>query len=400
MDFENLINIVQINQHFADLAFDSFRHKYSNEEIDLRDSFTYRDREGQSPIKHINQVIQVHGEKMCQKTIDHFGTAIRKIRLTSFQKSKKSIGKFMKLINERCAKSLHELKLWNVEADALAQLIHPFEQVETLLLSFNIQNETLAKGTLPLNQLFPTVHHFTLMVGWDVDAAYIDCELPHLEHLGISFAHNPTEITEQQIGPLIRKNPHIRSLDLINVGKQFGKFLEKTSQLLPHLENLTLEDSVFGRQSIRDNKPIRWENVKLLNFQNGCPPDRIFLPKLEELHITQYKYGVYEFQCTRFFQFHSTIQRLYIYNILRPVEHMKLNELTMPLSELTELFIHNAPSFAVDDIIQFIRTHNNLTTFRLDRIEKLTKFTLCTAFEKEWNIENFSIQGIFMQRKF
>lgn len=400
LDLENLINIARINKHFADLAFDSFRHKYSNQEIDFRDSFTYRDREGQSPVKYLNRIIQVNGEKMCDKTIANFGPAIRKIRLTSFQKSKKSIGKFMKSINECCAKSLHELKLWDLESDALAQLTNPFEQVDTLLFSLNMQNETLANGTLPLNRLFPRVHHFTLIVGRDVDAAYIDCELPHLKHLAISFTPNPTEVTANQIEPLIRKNPHIRSLDLNNFGKELGKFLENTSQLLPQLENLTLEDTAFGRPSTRGNKSIRWENVKVLDFRSGCPPDRIVLPKLQELHITQYKYGVYEFQCTRFFQIHTNIQRLFIKNSLRPVEHMTLSELTMSLSKLTQVFITNAPAFAVDDIIQFIRTHENLTKLRLDRIDKLTRFTLRTAFEKEWYIDKYNIQGIFMRRKF
>lgn len=295
-------------------------------------------------------------------------------------------------INKYCGESLEELHL-NVEPDTLAEVTKPFGKVDNLLLKFDVAH--LNTSIHALNEMFPSLRHFWLAVDRDVDAEFLDCALPHLERLSMSFMPRRTEsIAMNKIAQFLRKNSHVRSLVLEN----FEQFLQEVNELLPNVENLTLIGNLYEHSTV-DDVPIRWENVKILYYQTIRPLMFIAAPKLQELHIS-YQYIMDEFEWITFFQNHSSIQRLCIDYSYWNRDYLKLSAFTIRLPELTEVYLKTAPSFDMDDLTNFIISHRNLTTFRLDRTGIEIKNALHDVFDDEWHIDHFNTAGILMLKKF
>lgn len=389
MNFEDLINITNINEHFAALAIDSYRRRFSDYLIEFRDRPMYKNN--QNTTETFDTFIMVYGYELSLKTIEYFGNEIRSIRLTSNQNSQKSYGKFMESINKYCAESLLELQLWHIESDTLTHVTMPFEKVDNLLLKFDIPN---LKTKMQLNQMFPALRRFKLIVDRNLNDEFIDCEMPHLDQLILYFVPRHMQpIAQNKIESFLRKNTHVRDLALENC----GQFPVQANQLLPNIEILTLEDN-FHEFSQRDLTPLRWENVKTLHLRSNRLPTSIAAPKLEEFHIAQ-KHHMDQLALMNFFENHSFIQRLHVEYLAWVRYNTELNAFTSRLPDLTEVYLKVAPFYRLEDLTNFIRSHRNLTIFQLDRIEIETKNALHETFDDEWHIDNFNTAGILMQKK-
>lgn len=388
LDILSLLNIAQINKHFAMLARDTFRRKYSDQLIEFKTAHY----PGRIPINMGSSSTEIRGYKVGLKVLEYLGSAIRKIHLGDYQIDRNTLIAYMSAINKYCSKS-NELHLYYLESDTLKQLTHPFEHVESLTLNI----EQITNGTLSLNQLFPALRSFALVFRLYMNGDFINCELPHLEHFSASFVYQfCTVAMEIKIEKLLQKNPHIRSIHLCNFS---NRLLRKINELLPNLDILNITNRVRNGRDIIDGGGIRMESVKTLISPINVPDQMIF-PTLQEFHMRYvFFYSIPRHQIWQeFFHNHRSIKRLYV-DLAGLGELMYFNRFTIELPELTEIHIDNQILFTIDDIIHFIMSNANLTVFRLNRFNKEHQMIFHELLQHEWHISKYNSDGILLQKK-
>lgn len=222
LEISKLVKVASTNAKTAAIAQNSYRSQYHNFEVKIWNGSPYG--------------ISV---------VDFAG--LKRIEMTDFDSALSALQYFGGEMKE----------LWIVEEFKKTILEHikePLKQVEILQIEIKQSGNEIS----PLNQLFPKVIELAVHLKAATDFEFIDCALPHLEHLAIHLSNGAWK-QKSQIEGLIRNNPQVKSIEINGFPSDYIKDINK---LLPNIERLILND----QQIDTGDETVRFENLKHLEF--------------------------------------------------------------------------------------------------------------------------------------
>lgn len=388
LSLPELLHLAEINDGLNSIASDVFRRKYRNYEIEVLRLANGDDVEERFHLYAINhKQIEITDYHMALKVFEHFGRAIRKLSISANMCKHHSIV-IDQMINRYCSESITHLDLGFIEENTLQQFTAPFKAVESF--TCYIYKEIQPAKILPFDKLFPKISHLKLTLSADIEYTFIDCELPHLQHLDVNLDYDRANKRGKQIEGLLRKNKQIKSIEIRDFPTDY---IKEIKYYLPNLENLTLNEF-----DIR-NETIQLENVKHLKLRTSHPKsiDKLSISSLESLDF-MYKEELFG-EWVSFFRNHSFLGILHITtcNYLN-VEHFM--ELMAEVSHLVEMKLKTIGYFSAETIVKIIRNFKQLMTFELSLLiyGQCDFNILQKQFENEWIIEVHSGKVFRMKR--
>lgn len=409
LDLFDLLNLAQASQKLSIFAIEQFRLHFSQKKIRIRNDESKRRNRRPQPINDngdvesqlrgllenfelakaqkasdnqrvfvYNDCIFIYDLNVALDVFKYFGSVIQKLNIECLiESSKWEI--LSHSINKYCIESLIQLDLGSVNQNSLQQFTATFKNVEEF--SIEIANEQ--KNFRILNEMFPQLRRISLKMNWEGDYSFVDCLLPHLEHVTIAVNTN-TWIDEQidllaneaTIESMMRKNPHLRSVDLNNFSIDFVKSLE---QLLPNFERLTL--SSFNL----NDEIIQFENVKEFQIKNCklLSPTQLTFANLQTLRL-DYNHNQFE-QWLNFFRMNKNVSQLEFDIESVNLPSTQLDTLVAELPNLTEITVKNLFPLAIEVIVQLIKNNSKLRKFKYIFYET-DEDALRESLEYEWKI--------------
>lgn len=428
MSFEDLLRASEVNKKLSQLSPYVFKRKYSNHKIEIQNNFQLPVREERiEPIniagikinpktisnalellglktKTVKPTIKSHIESSSMielikyetivKTFTHFGHVISKLCVFYYAHRQLQAELMGELISNYSSKSLIEVEFHNCASN---YILNPLENVRIVTFALNLDD--FAETNLPINKLFPALHrlHFH---GYGKDLSYINCHMPNLQHLRISFVNEFWwKRLRQHFEMVFTKNPQISSIDLnaaSNMDHFHSEYLENISALLGNLETLTVSGSVLV------DREICFDNVTIFSIAPLFgSPQNLHFPKLKQFCIKNKPLGLAE-DWIDFIKQHKQLTRLrmehsryfrdeeafeYVDNELEQIvaELPNLTELSLTLSvrRISRLCIGN-----------LIENYRNLLRLDLEFYTVLYGNTVkeylreVETVDREWIVEN------------
>lgn len=379
LDLKGLVNIVRTNTKFTDVAVNIFRRKYSDYEIYIEpDTNVYQETciIDTTPKKIRFCVLEFFTDFM-----KSFGNNIEKFFIPNNENNytvSSDWAKANRVMNKYASESIVQLYLGIFSKDLWPQYTVPMKNVKNLTVS--LHNNT---DGMNLSQIFPNVEVLYIELIGAMNFEFIDCELPHLQHLKISIERNAWH-NGQKIIEFIKKNPQIRSVDATRAPQEFYHVL----QLLPNLENLTI---LYEND---EDQLLHFNSVKHCDLHLGMFPS---LKNLSFSQLESYQFMFFSMELdthTEFFRRHQNINRLHLIGTI--ITTMDLREVTDVLPNLEEMIVDNIRIESdIENIVEFIDKHTKLRKFqfRVYRTEENERQLLRELFEPNWKISNFDDSG-------
>lgn len=403
MDYGSLLQIAKINRHFSALSIDIFRRKYSKREIIIEDYLyckspvivqpadtgTIMSRIltsiGKKPKKRkhshciFDDYIKIHHLDDILTTLKHFGSIIKRLKIQYFYMEANEAEMMAQYMDKYTSDSLIDIEFDSYYQFLLRYIKVPFKMAENVTFS-KLSLSDIDDVALPMNQLFPSLRNLFLYSLENIDEAYINVHLPHLEHLTFDAEYLNYGFIDKEMDmiPLIKKNPQIKSINLINITPTF---LEHVVGLLPNLKTLTLS-------LILDNiAEIHFENVTKFEAKESLmEPQNFLFSNLEELLMM-----CTDLQCDRWVTFvekHRGLKQIQVQSSTLTDEQFKnLTNLT-ELEEVT-ILLTDYRFIGVEAISGFIESHDKLKRFELNSCRKIDKEALLVKFGMEWSIRDY-----------
>lgn len=333
----DLANLTQINPHFAHIASNVFRQKYSHFDVQMGNDGPY-------DLKAFSNIMKSFGQHI-QNVIIHNPHHINPGSVWA---------KANRIANEYGSNSVTQLQLGVITQEAWSEFTVPFEKVEKLIA--DIRSEI---NEMKLNQVFPNVREVHFNLTGNANFTFIDCAMPHLEHLNL-VSTNWNQHQRAQIHSMMQKNPQIRSVDTTRSPNEFKKMCEQ----LPQLENLTLK---FNDD---DDDSLHFETVKHCELQryhfNHIAEQAITKLSFSQLESFEFTYSVHEFGKYReFLQRHRNLRQLRVKKEQWGGGTLPLEALTTNLlDEIEEMIIEFYSGIYVENVFAFIGRHQKLTKFQ------------------------------------
>lgn len=376
LDVNDLTNMAQVNFEFESIASDVYRRNYVDYKIQI-DETENEDLQKPYHIDQIQQFIKIQDFKVASNVMKYFGNHIRNLSIRNNPSRNYTSGSdwtmINQFINKYASKSVVHLKL-NIIGNELWPLIEiPFTNVKKLDIEVAQLNEK--NDGMKLNEMCPNLKALHIRLIGEINYDFINCELPHLQHLDIKF-YNWYENRKEQIIGLIRKNAQIRSVAAKYTPPTFVKVVQ---ELLPILENLTLE---FSDDK---NEALHFKSVKhcVLHTSWFMKIKKLSFSRLESLETT---YSMREFEkFTEFFRRHTTLERLTLYS--NQFAQLQLDLLTADLVNLVEMIVKDYFEMNINDVNRFIESHSKLMKFQF-KPKKITNADweiFCKKFEENWH---------------
>lgn len=384
LELSDLINIVQINSEFQDLATNVFRRKYSNYEIDIL--ATKCDHyEGAYDIIDSKRYIKVRDVQIPSNIMKYFGNYIQKLAIRNFKYRNYTSGSdwamVNRVVNEYGSELITQLSLGEISRNLWPHFTKPFSKVEKL--DITIEDDT---DGMKLTELCPNLRELHISVTKDANYDFIDCELPHLVHLDIRYRG---DVTEQMVS-MIRKNPQIRRVVVDRYTTP--SFYKVIAENLANLEHLTLT-------FIDDySDPLHFKSVKhcVLHATSLMTLTNLTLSQLESLETSFWRGEREKF--TEFFRRHRNLKRL---NLSVHNTQLQLDVVTADLVNLVEMNVETNSEINVVHVIKFIEIHPMLLKFKFNtnKIGKTDLEELRRRFELDWHIENIGDGSFLFEKK-
>lgn len=314
LDFDNLLNVAQVNQHLSALAAAIFRRKYSHLQVQVQNNFKHPDIDKphiwvaglkidtntvaealeffgiidknrtqekhdrkpfyRSYVDNIN--LQLLSYDTILNTFKHFGHLITKLKFDyrHYSQNPAFLAKFMgDLISNYSVESLIEIEFHGVRNETMEFITVPLNNVQEATFKDKFYGSS---RILPLNELFPYLRRLTCDFTYGGSLDYFHVHVPHLEHVlfrtGVNDVLNsPTAVDFEK---MLIKNSQIRSVHLYHTYSE--EYLHTVHENLPQLETLTLS------KCYTSNQRVEFENVTtfaadLLNES----PQNLHFPRLQ-----------------------------------------------------------------------------------------------------------------------
>lgn len=390
LNLTELLDVVKINSNLSLIVGKVFRHKYRDFEFHIAlnnvECENNQNEEGYSVDERaIETITQKSKVKLidCKLTVDilmHFGRFMRKLTIENDDKMNIPTINIIQIANDYIADTVVTLNLPHMRNDTLKQFTRPFKGVRDLNCEIKV-NQT---GTiLPFNKLFPELQKISISLQLDLNYSYIDCKLPHLEHLSVKLylIGRYHKVNEHYEG-FLQKNQQIQSINVLGLGTVPEDYIAAISKL-SNVEKLT-----FMNIQVQ-NQTIHFESIKHFKYRDYFPQtiNKFIFPRLETIVMT-YDPKLYN-KTLEFFENHRNLSKLELKIVSASRVPLRLDELMMELSNLREIILQNFYSIDIFVISKIIQNHENLEklTFWTRNYRKADIRYAFERFEHEWNIE-------------
>lgn len=382
--------MAQISSKFRYIAADIYRRNYSDYEIQVQLEQTKNKSRGKPyNIYTLRKIITIDDLASLSIIMEYFGNNIHKINILNMTKRNYTLGsdwaEVNRIVNEYAWESMTHLKLGFISNTLWPLFTMPFKSVESLSTIVNRDTDGMK-----LNELCPNLRELHIYLIGEVNYDFIDCKIPHLQHLDMSIEVATAWNNKEQIIGLIQKNPQIRSVDATNTRPEFSKVI---NQYLPDLENLT-----FHYDDNQD-EPLHFEHVKncALSTLRNCSIKTLSFSHLESLEIMYFPAGLNAF--IEFFHRHKNISRLHFTRTV--ITTTDLEQITAELPNLVEVIVDYLGSYSnMENISRFIESRSKLMKFqfRLHDMIATDRNQLREDFER--NHSWFNVNYIEETKKF
>lgn len=228
MGLVDLANLIETYPQLSPLAIDIFRRKYKNNDLFLQR--IYSEAEIQAQFLDSTALFETYNFEQILNILKHFGSEIHRIEISSYNIHNNESALMAQFINKYCGDSLTHLVVFPIKENTFSEFTVPFVKLQELYFQADIYLTKIKVPLLPFNQFYPNLRRLALILRPNIDYSFIDCEFPQLDHLYLSIADEAWQTGH--IEELIKKNSHIRSVDLQEIPEDYIKTINK---LLPHL---------------------------------------------------------------------------------------------------------------------------------------------------------------------
>lgn len=241
LDLNSLLLLSEVNKFYSILVQDVFRRKHAKKLVKICDPFV----EGKAKADAIENVETIFLQRFSTilKVLRNFGHLIQRLSFVGVKEcvQDSSINEIGAYINLYCSESLVKFDI-NMNREYSNHffngMLKPFKSIEEVSVQDWLVN--VSSSPNEFSYLFATVRRLSFNRIFVNDTGFIDRTFPYLEHFYVmSTTSNYSNcINEADIGRMFRKNPQIRSLQLIFYTRSF---LKTINQFLPNLEYLILD---------------------------------------------------------------------------------------------------------------------------------------------------------------
>lgn len=316
--------------------------------------------------------IIIYDEGTALDTLKYFGISIKRIEIENAEFV--SFTKVARFANEYASESLTHLKMDFMWKETFITFTKPFKQIESFDFFF-IQK---IENNRTFSEVFPKVQRLSLLFLYDIDYSYINCTLPHLQHLNFYICPN-TWKNVYRIEEFLSANQQIRSVDTDQV-KMISKFL-------PNITNLSIYDFLIR------NEKLRFNYVKHLKVEMKClkPLRQVSFPRIETLkmefipaQLTTHVYLFKQYRKLKKLDFEA-------YAVSNTTE---IEKLVTVLAELIEFKLSTNADINASFVNITIQTHRNLRRIELKALD-IDVPEIRQHFQNEWHIEEFINFNVF-----
>lgn len=395
MDFVSLVKVKPVHPHLAAVAKNALRQRYRDYTIAIYNPTSneslYREFYRAKTILVLDFDLAVYLLKHHIGEDLETGHAV-KIHTDSYNNITQS-DIIHRLVNQYGAKSIKYLNVGSIYSGALVQYTVPFESVEEFSCTFRaVRNDNYI---LPFDLMFPKLKVLTFeLVTYYRNVSFLDCKLPQLEYMHIFPKLIEWERDDPCIRGLIRNNPQIKELHLINFPPDYRNVLGK---MRSNLEKLSILEIGMG------NDTVCFENVK--DFKYSPFEDSNFLeqsqfPSLETVQMTSS--SINHNQWRIFLRKHQHLKKAFLEEYVT-VDPPRFMELLDEMPNLDYLHLTCNDKLSVQTIATIIQHHRKLKAFDFvwtgmkshgdeDEINAITQQfdSLREQFRNEWTIVDYS----------
>lgn len=384
LELSELLNAAATNSRITHFARNVFRRQYQNYSIEFR-NFRFDREDGKIRIAN-SKVIQFYDYKLALIFLRHFGDQIHKFAIYYEMYAEERHVRCNEFISKYASEAVTNLGLNYINDTLLSAFTSPFTNVEQL--SGTMVNDLTGVNALSFNEMFPSVKRLKLLsFKFDFNYTFIDCHIPHLEHLLMARYPGTWSNDMLQIKSLFRKNPQIRSLELIRFPLSFPKVI---SELLPNIETIIIDEFDIG------NETVQIDSVKNFHLTDDEWPRSIGNLKFPALQtmLTAFCYSYDNW--AQFFQNQRNLTKLEILASMH-TEEDELIRLVSDLPNLIELrilprYFRSADIEGVEVITSIIRNGEKLQKFECmycDSYDESDVERLRELLPNEWQIIEF-----------
>lgn len=394
LSLPELVSIIETNEYFKNITADVFKRKFSKKLIKLHSPFSNSYKDCQAV--EMDDGVKLHNFKMIFKVLRHFGHLIKKLEIEYRSETCSSGFRIInELINVYCSKSLTHLHVLNTIPQLFDDYKKPFENV--LNISFPGSYESLGNSEFSLTELFPSVQRMSLSNIRVINTKCINSVFPHLEYVDAEICSPQDEecFTEADLMKFIRKNPHIRSLKLRFVTRQFLKFIAENLKNLETLQlNMYHDDDVNGE--------IRFDNLHSLKMMFSI----VSMPSNTSFKsLTDFQTDAQPKRCSRWIDFVENSKTLTKLGATgRSLRDSEIERLALAKLNLTEVVLMIGVGVEDETLVQLIKNSKNLKKINLIKfitstsnreVENAMKSTvkiLKNNFRTMWNVNSSRFQ--------
>lgn len=394
LKIDELIFIGAMNKQLNAIARSIFHRKYQDYTIFLQrmndgeqkfQAWREQDVEPYSPF------IGIFNYKLELNVLQYFGDDIQKLGIDGPKLQNERYDNVIKFAKTYAAKSVtHLFALMTLEQ--LEQL-SSFKNVEHLYVHIvGEKNE----DEIRLSNLFPKVKRLDLVLLEQFKYKWLNCEMPHLEHVKAKYVFG-TASKGEPIEAMLRRNNQIRRLEIKDFPSDFVMVVHK---YLPNIEHLIIDSENF-----QITEPIHFTNVSVFEL-SSYHPISIGLLTFSHLNALNMRYTSRHddnfAEWMKFFRNHQNISKLHVHEYSNnEMSETDLIELTNSMHNLTELTLDMFKYKNPEVLYGIVQRHTKLTAFRLNVGYNLRAdiIMLQERFKRDWNVRDSYRYDLWIEKK-
>lgn len=381
-DLASLISLSQTNMQFSFMVKDILRQKFSKKLIIF--SVLQFNGKIERDIHEDSDYIKIQHLHTIFKILKHFGHLIRNLKIQHSTSPNKKLSSVYKFVNMYCSDTLRQLHMTNSFGTFFDQFSKPFRSVKNLTLHGIF--DKLSSSQLTFIKMFPAISLLSLDMIQVKDMSWIDCKLPHLEHLDVfiwgdegTLEGFPESATER----LIKSNPQILHIMLRNATP---KLLKLVAIELHELESLELRS--YNGSNV-ENHELIFNTVKVFKTQHGLEsvPKNITFNNLEEFQTDGFPK-----RCSKWIELvekNKSLKKLRV--IQRYLDNEDVSKLAMANLNLTEISAAFDQKAIGESIIKLVENSKNLRKIKLisfgAELNKSNDISLEEVLQKSFGFE-------------
>lgn len=391
LDFCNLLELSQVNNHFSSIASDIFYRRYGSKLCSI--SYGYGKTEDNS-VEVTESQFTIKNHKMAISYIEKFGYLIENIQIDYTFIGYDEQNELQNVINKHCA-FLNSMELIGCNEYVFRTFQQPLSSVTSLTITRKL---TAYKSPLKLNETFPNLQSLYLD---DVrishtDPRVLDIKFTKLKHVSTTSLRGP--FLNLAIIYLMNQNSQIRSFTTIDCFS--FEYLRVINKHLPNLEVLNIVWDKVQNDFIGEK--IHFSHVKSLSMRKLSfdVSEIMSFEQLKQLDIQCLNHN-----CVNFVVKNRNLTKLSIDQT--DLDDEKMMETIDALTNLEELSIKSSLQLQPETIINLVNLccNRQLKVLHLDQsveeeVFQKIQFSLedtMQQFDGEWNVSQ-NQSGIFIQK--